>query len=362
MNAFVRFLTAITAMSLCLCASAQNQAYKYVEAKELTLVGNLFPDTPNPYHRIDTVKYKGFTDKENRQVRESSGLAVAFCTDSKSIKVKSDLDIHYGGTTGPNACGGFDLYIKRDGRWVWASCTRGSDNPEEPIGIISDMDGTMHECLIYFPTLSEVFSMRVGVESGASIEALPNPFRHRVAVFGSSFTQGISTSRSAMAYPQQLSRMTGIQFINMGCSGNCKLQPYFAEALKDADVDAFLFDSFSNPSPSLIEARLFPFIETLQAAKPDVPLIFQRTIYRERRNFNTHTEEYESGRQHLVDSLMAIACKKYDNVYYVTTTDASSKTHETSVDGTHPGDYGYTLWAESIRKPVLKILRKYGIR
>ncbi len=53
--------------------------------------------------------------------------------------------------------------------------------------------------------------------------------------------------------------------------------------------------------------------------------------------------------------------KKYKDVYFITT-DAADKLHETSVDGIHPGDYGYTLWARSIEKPLLKILRKYGIR
>ena len=56
------------------------------------------------------------------------------------------------------------------------------------------------------------------------------------------------------------------------------------------------------------------------------------------------------------------ACKKYKDVYFITTTNATSPDHYTSVDGTHPGDYGYTLWARSIRKPVLRILKKYGIR
>lgn len=60
------------------------------------------------------------------------------------------------------------------------------------------------------------------------------------------------------------------------------------------DVDAFLFDAFSNPGAATMEKRLFPFIEKLQAA--------------------------------------------------------------------HPGDHGYTLWAESIQKPLKRILRKYGIQ
>ena len=55
------------------------------------------------------------------------------------------------------------------------------------------------------------------------------------------------------------------------------------------------------------------------------------------------------------------AVKKYDDVYFIQT-NATDAMHSTSVDGIHPSDYGYTLWAQSIRKPILKILKKYGIR
>ena len=127
-------------------------------------------------------------------------------------------------------------------------------------------------------------------------------------------------------------------------------------------ADAFVFDTFSNPSIPEIEQRLFPFIEKLQKAHPGVPLIFQRTIYRERRNFSQSVNKFEGDRQHRAEQLMKEACKRYKDVYYIDVTNATSPTHETSVDGTHPGDYGYTLWAESLRKPLLKILKKYGIK
>ena len=120
--------------------------------------------------------------------------------------------------------------------------------------------------------------------------------------------------------------------------------------------------TFSNPSIPEIEQRLFPFIEKLQKAHPGVPLIFQRTIYRERRNFSQSVNKFEGDRQHRAEQLMKEACKRYKDVYYIDVTNATSPTHETSVDGTHPGDYGYTLWAESLRKPLLKILKKYGIK
>ncbi len=91
------------------------------------------------------------------------------------------------------------------------------------------------------------------------------------------------------------------------------------------------------------------------------PLIFQQTIYRERRNFNRKVNETEAAKQHMAASLMKIAVKKYKDVYFVQT-NATSPLRESSVDGTHPDDYGYYLWARSIEKPILKILKKYGIR
>ena len=164
-----------------------------------------------------------------------------------------------------------------------------------------------------------------------------------------------------MSYPMQLMRMTGLQFLSLGCSGNCKMQPYFADVLCDADVDAFVFDCFSNPDAKMIEERLFPFIEKIQAAHPGKPLIFQQTIYREGRNFSQSVDAKESAKQAMAEKLMKEAVKKYEDVYFIRT-NATDAMHSTSVDGIHPSDYGYTLWAQSIRKPILKILKKYGIR
>lgn len=293
-----------------LSAQTPKTDFIFTEASDLNLIGKILDDTPNPYHRVDTVRYKGFTDEENILVRCPAGLAVLFKTDSPTISVKTD----YGWlcnvvNTMPIAHRGYDLYIK----------------------------------------------------DGSRIEPLESPFRHRIGIFGSSFTHGISTTRAGMSYPMQLMRWTGLQFLSLACRGNCKLQPHFADVLCDADVDALVFDTFSNPDAEMIEERLFPFIEQIQKSHPDIPLIFQQTIYRERRNFDEETDKYELKKQRTAERLMKEACRKYDNVYFIQP-DATDSMHETSADGTHPSDHGYTLWAQSIRKPMLKILKKYGIR
>ena len=86
-----------------------------------------------------------------------------------------------------------------------------------------------------------------------------------------------------------------------------------------------------------------------------------QTIYRESRNFSTRSDKFEQAKMDMADSLMKIAVKKYDNVYFVVP-DTGKYARESSVDGTHPSDMGYLAWAESIEKPILKILKKYGIR
>ena len=276
------------AMSLVLSLnmSAQDK-WKFTEASELTLVGKLFPDTPVPYHRLDTLVYHdGFTSSERHQVTMSSGVSVAFRTNSPKISVCPTYGRISGlGTTGAISQKGFDLYVKDGKEWKWAGSTTAGRSGENKL-ILNNNEKGMLECLLYLPLVSSVDALKIGVEDGYDIQPAENPFRHRIAIFGSSYTHGISTSRPGMAYPAQLSRMTGLQFLSLGCSGNSKLQDYFARALADADVDAYVFDAFSNPSPAMIKERLFKFIEIIQEKHPDTPLIFQKTIYRERRNYD----------------------------------------------------------------------------
>lgn len=367
MNSFLRtfFLAAFVSASFFVTANAQtpkNVKYVYTEASDLNLVGKIL-DTPNPYHRVDTCKYKGFTAGENIQVRCGAGLAVLFKTNSTSISLKAEYGyINRGNNTMGIALRGYDLYIMKDGKWLYAASKAPADGKEDKnIILIKDMDGSEKQCMLYLPIYSELYSLKIGVDEGAEIESLESPFRYRVGIFGSSFTQGISISRSGMSYPMQFTRHTGIQMLSLGCSGNCKMQPYFADVLADADVDALVFDAFSNPSAEMIEERLFPFIERLQESHPDIPLIFMQTIYRESRNFNVNSDRFEREKQEMAAKLMAEAVRKYDNVYFIQT-DTGEYGCESSVDGTHPSDMGYLGWAQSIEKPIMKILKKYGMK
>lgn len=338
--------------------------YQYTEATALNVFNKLMP-TENPWHRLDVAKYPGMTRSEQVQAKNCTGMSIAFRTNSPVIGVRAILSDYPNGDISPNlSIRGFDLYTLDSGRWEWAGSRwlSGTRDEKQEAVLLSNASGETREYILNLPMRSELASLEIITAAGSTIEASEAPFRSHIAVFGSSFTHGAGVSSPGMAYVSQLSRMTGLNFINMGFSGNSRLQPYFAKALAEADVDAYVFDSFSNPSIDQIKERLFPFIETIRAAKPGVPMIFMKTIRRQSRDFNVKNEKAEARRMEVADSLMKIAVKKYDDVYWVTSTDASSTECSTTTDGTHPNDYGYLLWAESVKKPICKILRKYGIR
>lgn len=339
------------------------QKWNRVEIADLGILGKALP-TSNPYHRIDTVNYKGFSKSENLQCRVPAGYACVFKTDAQRIGINARFSNECNG--GPFASYmGFDLYIKKDGKWLWAGMCHFDINTRNSEGfrtIVRDMDPGEKECLLYLPIYAELYEAQVCVPQGSRIEKMESPFRHRVVFHGSSFTHGISCTRAGMSYPIQFMRQTGFQVIPLGFSGNCRMQPYFADFLEDVEADAFVFDPFSNPNIPMIRERLEGFVDRMVKSHPGVPMIFQRTIYWEKENFDVACQEEFGGRRALTDSLMPILCKRYKDVYYIRP-DASLHNGESSTaDGTHPNDNGYSVWEKSIEKKILSILRKYGIK
>ena len=349
---------------ICILWSFVAYAQDYTDALSLTVVGK-YCETVHPWDRLDA--REGMTEGEKTQARQSAGLAVAFNTNSRSVGVRVvwRRKAADGGNQGAIAARGFDLYMKKDGQWLWAgNGYPRKNNPGESheVELFPAGGGNEKECLVYCPIYSEIESLEIITQEGSWIEPAARPFKGRIAVWGSSFTHGSGAGRCAMTWEAQLARATGYNFINLGFSGNCKLQPYFADALLEAPpVDAFVFDAFSNPTPQEVENRLEPFIRKFVQARPGVPIIFLQTIYREKRNFSDSYDAKERAKQEKAHELMRQMVSRYPDVYWITSTSATSATHDATSDGTHPDSYGYTLWMESVKDPILEILHKYGL-
>lgn len=352
----------ILLLFLLLCTVPDGKAQlRYVDAAELGLVNKLGA-TKNRYHRVETEHYN-LTRNEAKLLRMPSGLAVVFRTNSTQIAVRAEYE-EYSltrlSTTGVSQAG-FDLYIHREGEWLYAGSNAPADEHSELV-LIRNMDNSDKECLLYLPLFSELRRVEVGIDSLAEIRALENPFRHRILFFGSSFTHGSGTGRAGMSYPMIIQRNTGLQIINLGVSGNSKLQLSFASILADSSCDAIVVDAFSNPGPEMIRERFLPFVAAIRKAHPDVPLIFLQTIYRERSNFDLKERQRETEKRRAARDVFKEAASRYKNLYLIDVPSPTGTDHLTSLDGTHPDDLGYWRWANAIQPHLIEILARHGIQ
>ncbi len=102
------------------------------------------------------------------------------------------------------------------------------------------------------------------------------------------------------------------------------------------------------------------FVKTIRAKHPVTPIIFQQTIYRGSRNFNTDNDQKEAAKMAAAEEMVRKAMETDPNIYIVYP--AADTDGSTCTDKTHPSDMGYYNWMESIRQPILDILAKYNMK
>lgn len=354
-------------LSVVVCFSASAQKTIWYDASELTVIGKPIP-TAKPFSRIDTAVYKFNSKTIDRYADFSTGLAVVFETDSRSIRARWTTGE---GNAGANMtailCKGLDLYIMKDGMWMFA----GTGNPKmktppyesHAATIVADMEEGSKKCLLYLPLFDYVDKLEIGLDKDAQIKPLDNPFRHKIIVLGSSITHGASASRPGMTYPARLGRDNGLYTCNLGFSGSCRLQQEYARYLADIkDVDAIILDAFSNPSAEEIYERFNDFVDVVRKSHPSVPMIFLQTERRETRNFSTVREAKEAAKQKAAEKMVKERMKTDRHMYFIDSDGFLGDEHIGTVDGTHPNDIGFTHMLEVITPKIKKILKKYGIR
>jgi hypothetical protein len=347
----------------CIKASAQKtDGLSFTNANQFTLVGKS-KVTPNRYDRIDTNKYKGLPPRVAHLLTNAAGLAISFKTNSTIIAAKWCVSKSRAlPNMIPTAQKGVDLYIKNGTSWQFAGIGRVSGVCNDEV-LISRMDNTEKECLLYLPLYDMVDKVEIGIEKQASISSNKDPFNKRVLIYGSSIVQGTGASRPGMAYPARLSRVTGINFINLGLSGSAKMEPEVANMVATIDAEAYILDCVPNTNPKLITERTANLINTIRNKHSDAPIIVLQSLVREtgywdkvlgsqvkQQNLNVQTE------------VLSLLQKGIKNLYFITSENMIGADHEGTIDGTHPNDLGYDRMISRIQPQIMDILNKHGIK
>lgn len=331
--------------------------FTYTPAQELLLVGKAMPGGEF-FHRVDTAKYSRLRPVVKRLLTNSAGLAICFTTNSPTIKAK--WTVTDGGRLANMtaiAQKGLDLYIKRDGQWQYAGVGAPDGVTTDKI-LVENMGTEEKECMLYLPLYDELKDLEIGISPDSYIRAGQNPFKKKIVIYGSSILQGASASRPGMAYAARLSRSSGCNFINLGLSGNGKMEKEAGEMVADIDADAFILDCIPNPSPGEITERAAEFIMTLRDKHPDTPIILIQTLIREKGNFDLKVKEWVKQQNEAIAGQMEVLRKKnIKNLYFMKEDRFLGTDHEGTTDGVHPNDLGFDRMLQKYKPYIGKILK-----
>ena len=333
----------------------------YHDCLEFTLINKGFKDSTTPFTRLPQSLEPELRDGLRVVANNSAGIAVRFATDSKAIGVRymltNNFHMNHMADTGTK---GTDLYIRHegDGTWHFVATSVPSGDSITNKKYVDNLDGKMHEYMIYLPLYDGIKKLEIGVDSTATITKpqVNSPRAEKKIVFyGTSITQGGCASRTGMVSSSILSRWLDVECVNLGFSGQGRMDPFVAEAMASIpDVAAYVIDAVSNCKLERIDTIAVEFINILRNARPDVPIfIVEGQQYAQ--------QPYDAKQRASMEASNAMLFSKYEelkkqnptNLYYIYDKNLIGPDGEGTVDGAHLTDYGFVLNAQKFY-PFLK--------
>ena len=235
---------------------AQDTPKKYVDATTLRIINKGFDDSERVFSRLPAYLQDSLRTTLWDRQQCSAGMGIRFATDSRSVGIRYDLllnaHMEHMADTGIK---GTDLYIF-EGDSVWRHVN--TNRPNIKKGTEKTLEATyvqnlapgMKEFMVYLPLYDGVTAMDIVVDSAAVITP-GNPSiidrDKKVVAYGTSIMQGGCASRTGMASTNIMSRDLNCEVINLGFSGEGKMDFPMARALASIpDVDCYLIDPVPN--------------------------------------------------------------------------------------------------------------------
>ena len=360
-----RIFVAVVAMLVAVSVSAQKKNLAYVDASTLTII-NKIHNGGGTFDRLDVERYPSLTKNAKRAFRQSTGLALVFSTDSRNIYARWSVDPRkFVANSTDIHMRGMDIYIRHKGKWTFAGVAAPKADPtvlEFEAPLVRRMGEGVKECMVYLPTYAHINSLEIGIDNGATIKAIPSPFKHKIVFVGSSLTHGEGNPRPGLVYVAQLGRRLNAETPNFGHSGQCKLQQHFIDIVCDNEADAFVFDAFSNSTADIINERLYDFVKQIRAKHKDTPLVFLQTEKRISALFDLGAKKRNDDQMAAAEKLMKVVCKDFKNVYFINPAFDLGTDNEGTVDGAHLSDLGIERALKVIEPKLRKILSRHGIK
>ncbi len=329
----------------------------FYDASLFPLLGKATPQTETRYERLPDSLKNSIRKPVWELGKNSAGLAVRFCSNSTTIAAKWEVllnrTMNHMTATGIK---GLDLYCLQNGEWIFVNSGRPAGKVNEAV-IISNMTPENREYLLYLPLYDGIVSLAIGIDSLSSIGqpqiSLPSSSKP-VVCYGTSILQGGCASRPGMAHTNILSRWLNREFINLGFSGNAKLDYEIAKVMAAVDASLYILDFVPNSTADEMNERVEQFYSIIRKQRPDVPILFVESPIFTHIRFDQKINKEVTVKNETLRQLAETFKQQGDsNICFVSSKEMIGADGEATVDGIHFTDLGFLRYAELLY-PVIK--------
>ena len=370
------FLFAVAVLASANVFAQKASELKYYDVRELGLpvLGKGFDDCVRQNDTISDGYFTRLPADLQGVVRKavwdlgqnSAGLAIRFRTNSKCIGAEWRPLNNFGMShMTPTGVRGLDLYALVDGEWLFVGA--GQPNGKKSRNVfIRRMNGEMREYIMYLPLYDGVINLSIGIDSTAVIEKphvadlVPSEKNLPIVFYGTSVTQGGCATRPGMAYPSIIERKLHRETVNLGFSGNGRMDKCLGEKIAKIPASMYVIDCLANCTSQIVKDSTEHFIRAIVEANPDVPVLMVSNYCYPYQYLDAQFQ-IDTPEENAIWKEFAQKFRKegYKNVRYI---DAYAKgnmkkspigpDHEGTVDGVHMTDLGFLRFADFLIKYI----------
>lgn len=301
--------------------------------------------------------------------RQSAGLAIRFVSNAPQImvryKVTGTVAMPHMPSTGVS---GVDLYgIDSDGTWHLASGKYSfKDTVQYTFSQLRPNDNYHklgREYRLYLPLYNGVRNLEIGVPEGSSFTVLPQRAEKPIVVYGTSIAQGACASRPGMAWTNILARKLDRTVINLGFSGNGRLEKEVIDLMNEIDAKVFVLDCLPNliqpiVSRQELQKRIIESVKSLRANHPHTPILLtEHDGYTEGYLMPHRQPLFEEANADLREAFARLMADNVSGVYLLPISEIGMDL-DCMVDGTHPNDLGMMRYAQAYERKIRDILQQ----
>lgn len=297
--------------------------------------------------------------------RHSAGMLVRFQTNASAIHARyallsANLAMPHMPATGVS---GLDLYARdAEGRDRWLAVARPTAQQmtlELAASIDPLQDDQPRLYTLYLPLYNGVESLEIGVSPQAVFEPVAPRAAPPMVFYGTSIMHGGCASRPGMSITGILGRRLDRPVINLGFSGNGRMDAAVVDLLAELEPCVYAIDCLPNMVAEQVAERAEPLVRRLRQARPKTPiLLVEDRTYTNAAFRQSSRDRHAGARAELRKAYELLTAAGVEQLHYLQGDALLGDDGEAATDGSHPSDLGMVRYADAYEHSLRTILRQ----